>query len=137
MKKSERIKIVKKAVCEVLNIREEYVTESSDIFQLGFHSLLLFRLTSVLKQHDLEISFATIFRESTIEGIASNVTELMKSVAEFNPLSLYFDAGEFSNEEITEVLSLLSSVYSDIGGDSLVIRGKGLYNYSKVLNPTH
>lgn len=46
------------------------------------------------------------------------------------PLSLYFDAEEFSPRDIAETIGLLSDLYREIGGDKLVI------DSTSVLEPT-
>lgn len=49
-----------------------------------------------------------------------------------NSLSLYFDADEFSAEEVAEFLIRLSSLYQEVGGDRLVIDTLGSFSPSGV-----
>ncbi len=39
------------------------------------------------------------------------------------PITLYFDLTEFSDDEIVLILSKLSDLYRSIGGDGLIIQG--------------
>jgi hypothetical protein len=49
-----------------------------------------------------------------------------ETVYDRGDMSLYFDRAEFSNEQIAEVISLLSELYGSVGGDRLIIRGTTL-----------
>jgi ATP-dependent Clp protease ATP-binding subunit ClpA len=48
------------------------------------------------------------------------------------PLSLYFDTKEYSNEDIVSIISLLSELYSNIGGDYLKITG--MNQFERIVN---
>lgn len=50
-------------------------------------------------------------------------------------MSLFFLDNEYTTEEIAEIISLLSDLYREIGGDELVIKGTDIYESSKVLEP--
>ncbi|KOH42627.1 cell division protein FtsZ [Sunxiuqinia dokdonensis] len=50
-------------------------------------------------------------------------------------LSLFFIDDEYSPNEIAEIVSLLSDLYKEIGGDELVIKGTNIYEKSKALEP--
>ena len=52
------------------------------------------------------------------------------------PISLYFDLGTFSPTDITDIVALLSELYADVGGDSLVIDDVTLPDFQPVLLPT-
>jgi ATP-dependent Clp protease ATP-binding subunit ClpA len=43
------------------------------------------------------------------------------------PISLYFDTFEYSNDDIVEIISIISDVYSSISGDHLEIKGISTY----------
>ncbi len=50
-------------------------------------------------------------------------------------LSLFFIDDEYSSSEIAEIISLLSDLYKEIGGDELVIKGTNIHESYKVLEP--
>ena len=50
-------------------------------------------------------------------------------------LSLFFMLDEYTEDDIAEILSLLSSMYKEIGGDELVIRGQTLLEIQVVPEP--
>jgi hypothetical protein len=51
------------------------------------------------------------------------------------PLSLYFDLEEFSKDEIVEMISLLSDLYREVGGDALVIDNVSLLDPALLPEP--
>ncbi|MDK1314050.1 non-ribosomal peptide synthetase [Pseudoalteromonas ardens] len=60
------------AWAELLSLPSEQLSISGDFFALGGHSLLMVRLmTKVKNQFSLELSLESIYREPTIEAIAS------------------------------------------------------------------
>nr|WP_121269853.1 hypothetical protein [Pedobacter schmidteae] len=54
--------------------------------------------------------------------------KLRSSQQATSPLSLYFNTEEYSNEEIKEIISLLSELYHNHSGDDLVIRGMSQFD---------
>lgn len=82
---------------------------------------------------------------------ATNVKELKESISNIesiiltsdeeviNPnkeiLSLYFLEEEYTAEEIAEVISFLSDLYRNEGGDGLVITGNNILEYDSTLQP--
>ncbi len=51
------------------------------------------------------------------------------------PLSLYFLQDEFDQEEIAEIISVMSDIYREIGGDKLIIKGQAIFSHSRSLQP--
>jgi hypothetical protein len=51
------------------------------------------------------------------------------------PISLYFDLASFSPTDIAEIISLLSELYTDIGGDGLVIDDITLLDFQPTIVP--
>lgn len=51
------------------------------------------------------------------------------------PISLYFDLNNFSLTDIVDIIALLSELYADIGGDSLVIDDITLLDFQPALVP--
>jgi hypothetical protein len=49
-----------------------------------------------------------------------------------SPLSLYFDADEFTPEQIADMIGLLSDLYAEIGGDRLIIDSTGILQVGAV-----
>ncbi|MHA7844451.1 MAG: Clp protease N-terminal domain-containing protein [Winogradskyella sp.] len=50
-------------------------------------------------------------------------------------LSLYFMEDEYTSEEIAEVISFLSDLYKEEGGDGLVIKGNDILEFESFLEP--
>lgn len=50
-------------------------------------------------------------------------------------LSLFFIDNEYTPTEIAEIISCLSEIYKEIGGDELIIRGTDIYEKATVLEP--
>lgn len=51
-------------------------------------------------------------------------------------LPLYFLEEEYSNSEIAEIISFLSDIYREIGGDKLVIKGTSIFEFIPDLEPS-
>jgi hypothetical protein len=62
-------------------------------------------------------------------------TERSSYDSKINPVEIYFDTSEFSNEEIAAILALLSDLYRSVGGDALVIDKMEMLDLSSVLVP--
>lgn len=56
---------------------------------------------------------------------------------EKSSLGLLFDTSEFTKEEITKIISLLSEMYESVGGDELEIVGTDYYEFTYSLEPAH
>lgn len=63
------------------------------------------------------------YRRARIAADAQSQQSPDLASAEIAALSLFFDLEEFSDAEIAEMLAMLSELYRDVGGDSLVIDG--------------
>ncbi len=50
-------------------------------------------------------------------------------------LPLFFDSSEFTAKEISEIISELSDLYSEISGDYLIIRSSTVYNLILTAQP--
>jgi hypothetical protein len=61
------------------------------------------------------------FRQFKAKAEAKAAIATDQSLGEAPPLYLYFDLEEFSDNEIAEMIGMLSDVYQEIGGDRLVI----------------
>jgi hypothetical protein len=51
------------------------------------------------------------------------------------PISLYFDLDNFGPTDIADIIALLSELYTDIGGDSLVINDVTLLDFQPAIVP--
>ena len=92
-------------------------------------------LQSILKSEDTLVS--NILGENNInyesvKSVGRKIKEYddgtNKGIRKFNlnkknPLDLYFDLSEFSEADISKIISLLSEVYNDVSGDELEIVG--------------
>jgi DNA repair ATPase RecN len=68
-----------------------------------------------------------------IGTIGNEVDENYHSANEY--LSLYFSLNEYGEEEITEIISLLSDLYKSVGGDELEIKSIQTFEFVNQLNP--
>lgn len=50
-------------------------------------------------------------------------------------ISLYFMEDEFSASEVAELISFISELYKDLGGDQIIIKGIEVFESSNVLQP--
>lgn len=75
--------------------------------------------------------------DSNTKKIEEMASTLQKMAINGSPeaLSLYFLAEEYSPDEIAEVISFLSDIYREVGGDGLVINGKDVLEYESVCQP--
>lgn len=95
------------------------------------HHLALLRTAEMIESHrDGEGLFYSFCRQKKIQAkILDFITQRMPNFSRAlgketaAPISLYFDLGEFSTEDVVEVIGTLSDLYRDIGGDALVIDG--------------
>lgn len=71
-----------------------------------------------------------------VEKIEDSLSGLIET-GDKNTLSLYFLEEEFTSEEIAELISFLSDLYREEGGDELVIQGFDVYEYESLLIPTY
>lgn len=83
-----------------------------------------------MKKHELlrKLAGGGIIKESESD-IEKIITTISKKT---NPISLYFLEDEYTKEEIAEIISNLSDIYREIGGDKLIIEGLHSYEYRPI-----
>lgn len=82
----------------------------------------------------LRASIPKIKEEIEVNEVKLESLELAEpQIEKARPLTLTFDLDEFSKEEIVEIISFLSDVYSLSGGDELEIVGTSYLSFKRVL----
>jgi len=81
----------------------------------------------------IDLFFAGFIFKNIKQDWDLELAKVLKSKNE--ELSLYFLEDEYSTSEISEIISFLSDIYEDIGGDRLVINGLDVLDF-KTVNET-
>ena len=130
-----KIEILSRCVQEVIDDPSKKINDSTNLFEVGMHSLSIISLINKINKYDLDIPLIDVFRHPIIGKLANEVHKLNES--ESNTLNVYFSLDEYTKSEIVDILEALSELYSSIGGDELVIKRVGQYQIEGILEPVN